>query len=116
MSWQIFCTRSETPHSTHPSQQTKPCTDNAWRSDPRTLADVTSAGAAAGVTLRGAACVGSGSCLTAAGGAIGGGGAAVQFVEREPEITPGGLLAQLPGEAVHCVVCAWWAGAGTTCL
>ena len=85
--------------------------DRAWKGDARTAADLRAAAAAAGAALRAAACVAAKACLTGGGGTTPGGGGAVPFVEREPDVTPGALLAKLPGKCAACLCGAVHCGA-----
>lgn len=60
-------------------------------------AELEAAALSAGAQLRASSCSASKACLTGGGATTSGAVPAVQFVEKEPETTPGAILAKLPG-------------------
>jgi len=71
--------------------------DDAWRASPLVEANMDAAALAAATQLRSAACASTGACLVGGGSLVSGAGAAVRFIEKEPDTTPGAILAKLPG-------------------
>jgi hypothetical protein len=60
--------------------------------------NLNAAATTAGATLKSSACAASKACLVGGDSLLSGAAPQVQFIEKEPDTTPGAILAKLPGE------------------